>query len=295
MSDKPITEMNASFNYIFDRLCMSYPASEARAIARLVLETRFGLTPIDICMGRDRTFSLEERRNLENIVKRLSQKEPVQYVLGQTDFCGRTFSVAPGVLVPRPETEELTEWIIRDEKASGFSSPDILDIGTGSGCIAITLSQELPQAQVSAIDISPQALAIARENAERLGAAVNFRCQDILDSPSKEQDSPLWDIIVSNPPYIPSGDIPGLDASVRDYEPHMALDGGADGLDFYRAICAHWRSVLHPGSRLCFEVGIGQADDVLRLMRSVGFGDLEILPDPAGIPRVVLGALYQEI
>ena len=183
MSDKPITEMNASFNYIFDRLCMSYPASEARAIARLVLETRFGLTPIDICMGRDRTFSLEERRDLENIVKRLSQKEPVQYVLGQTDFCGRTFSVAPGVLVPRPETEELTEWIIRDEKASGFSSPDILDIGTGSGCIAITLSQELPQAQVSAIDISPQALAIARENAERLGAAVNFRCQDILDSP----------------------------------------------------------------------------------------------------------------
>ena len=98
-----------------------------------------------------------------------------------------------------------------------------------------------------------------------------------------------------SPPYIPSGDIPGLDASVRDYEPHMALDGGADGLDFFRAICAHWRSVLHPGSRLCFEVGIGQADDVLRLMRSVGFGDLEILPDPAGIPRVVLGDLYQEI
>ena len=180
LSDKPITEMNASFNYIFDRLCMSYPASEARAIARLVLETRFGLTPIDICMGRDRTFSLEERRELENIVKRLSQKEPVQYVLGQTDFCGRTFSVAPGVLVPRPETEELTEWIIQDEKASGFSSPDILDIGTGSGCIAITLSQELPQAQVSAIDISTQALAIARKNAERLGAAVDFRCQDIL-------------------------------------------------------------------------------------------------------------------
>ena len=287
--------MNASFKYIFDKLSTAYPEREARAIARLVLETRFGLTQVDICMGRERTFSLEERRDLENIVKRLSQKEPVQYVLGQADFCGRTFSVAPGVLVPRPETEELTKWIIRDEKESGFSLPCILDIGTGSGCIAITLSQELPQAQVSAIDISPQALAIARENAKRLGAAVDFRQQDVLDSPSKGQDSPLWDIIVSNPPYIPSGDIPGLDASVRDYEPHMALDGGADGLDFYRAICAHWRSVLHPGSRLCFEVGIGQADDVLRLMRSVGFGDLEILPDPAGIPRVVLGDLYQEI
>ena len=104
-----------------------------------------------------------------------------------------------------------------------------------------------------------------------------------------------FDCIVSNPPYIPTGDLPGLDPSVRDYEPHMALDGGADGLDFYRAILRHWPAVLHPGSRLYFEVGIGQADDVLRLMRSVGFGDLEILPDPAGIPRVVLGALYQEI
>ena len=124
---------------------------------------------------------------------------------------------------------------------------------------------------------------------------MDFRCQDILDSPSKDQDSPLWDIIVSNPPYIPSGDIPGLDASVRDYEPHMALDGGADGLDFFRAICAHWRSVLHPGSRLCFEVGIGQADDVLRLMRSVGFGDLEITPDLNGIPRVVEGVLCSEL
>ena len=287
--------MNASFNYIFDRLCMSYPASEARAIARLVLETRFGLTPIDICMGRDRTFSLEERRDLENIVKRLSQKEPVQYVLGQTDFCGRTFSVAPGVLVPRPETEELTEWIIRDEKASGFSSPDILDIGTGSGCIAITLSQELPQAQVSAIDISPQALAIARENAERLGAAVNFRCQDILDSPSKEQDSPLWDIIVSNPPYIPTGDLPGLDPSVRDYEPHMALDGGADGLDFYRNLAGEWKNALTVGGKIFLEVGIGQADDVLRLLRAQGFGDLEITKDLNGIPRVVHGTLWGEL
>ena len=143
MSDKPITEMNASFKYIFDKLSTAYPEREARAIARLVLETRFGLTQVDICMGRERTFSLEERRDLENIVKRLSQKEPVQYVLGQADFCGRTFSVAPGVLVPRPETEELTKWIIRDEKESGFSLPCILDIGTGSGCIAITLSQEL--------------------------------------------------------------------------------------------------------------------------------------------------------
>ena len=287
--------MNASFKYIFDKLSTAYPEREARAIARLVLETRFGLTQVDICMGRERTFSLEERRNLENIVKRLSQKEPVQYVLGQADFCGRTFSVAPGVLVPRPETEELTKWIIRDEKESGFSLPCILDIGTGSGCIAITLSQELPQAQVSAIDISPQALAIARENAERLGAAVDFRHQDILDSPSKGQDSPLWDIIVSNPPYIPHGDIPGLDHSVKDYEPHLALDGGEDGLDFYRAISEKWKAALAPGGRLYFEVGIGQADAVLRIMRAQGFGDIQVVKDHNDIPRVVFGTLCGEV
>ena len=280
--------MNASFNYIFDRLCMSYPASEARAIARLVLETRFGLTPIDICMGRDRTFSLEERRDLENIVKRLSQKEPVQYVLGQTDFCGRTFSVAPGVLVPRPETEELTEWIIRDEKASGFSSPDILDIGTGSGCKAITLSQELPQAQVSAIDISPQALAIARENAERLGAAVNFRCQDILDSPSKEQDSPLWDIIVSNPPYICEHEREDMEENVLRYEPSQALFvPDHDPLLFYREIGHKAARLLDAGGRLFFEVHEDYACGVCTLLSGQGFVGVECRCDMNGKPRMV--------
>ena len=144
-------------------------------------------------------------------------------------------------------------------------------------------------------ELSDGALRVCRQNIRRCGLTgrVTAMQLDALRPPLQRLGD--FDCIVSNPPYIPSGDIPGLDASVRDYEPHMALDGGADGLDFYRAICAHWRSVLHPGSRLCFEVGIGQADDVLRLMRSVGFGDLEILPDPAGIPRVVLGDLYQEI
>ena len=136
---------------------------------------------------------------------------------------------------------------------------------------------------------------VCRQNIRRNGLTgrVTAMQLDALRPPVQRLGD--FDCIVSNPPYIPSGDIPGLDASVRDYEPHMALDGGADGLDFYRAILRHWPAVLHPGSRLYFEVGIGQADDVLRLMRGVGFGDLEILPDPAGIPRVVLGALYQEI
>ena len=170
---------------------MSYPASEARAIARLVLETRFGLTPIDICMGRDRTFSLEERRDLENIVKRLSQKEPVQYVLGQTDFCGRTFSVAPGVLVPRPETEELTEWIIRGRKSIRIFIARHIGHRDGQRLHSHhAVPRTAAGAGVRHRHRPRQALAIARKNAERLGAAVDFRCQDILDSPSKEQDSP---------------------------------------------------------------------------------------------------------
>lgn len=288
MSDKPITEMNASFKYIFDKLSTAYPEREARAIARLVLENRFGLTQVDICMGRERTFSLEERRDLENIVKRLSQKEPVQYVLGQTDFCGRTFSVAPGVLVPRPETEELTEWIIRDEKASGFSSPCILDIGTGCGCIAVTLSQELPQAQVSAIDISPQALAIARENAERLGAAVNFRCQDILDSPSKGQDSPLWDIIVSNPPYICEHEREEMEENVLRYEPSQALFvPDQDPLLFYRAIGEYAVKMLKEGGRLYVEINRAYGWETARLFQHLGLRDIIVRKDLYGNERMV--------
>ena len=267
--------MNASFNYIFDRLCMSYPASEARAIARLVLETRFGLTPIDICMGRDRTFSLEERRDLENIVKRLSQKEPVQYVLGQTDFCGRTFSVAPGVLVPRPETEELTEWIIRDEKASGFSSPDILDIGTGSGCIAITLSQELPQAQVSAIDISPQALAIARKNAE--GGVIPMTV-NALERPDRALGE--FHCIVSNPPYICEHEREDMEENVLRYEPSQALFvPDHDPLLFYRAIGEYAVKTLKEDGRLYVEINRAYGWETTRLFQSLGLRDVTLKKD----------------
>ena len=273
--------MNASFKYIFDKLSTAYPEREARAIARLVLETRFGLTQVDICMGRERTFSLEERRDLENIVKRLSQKEPVQYVLGQADFCGRTFSVAPGVLVPRPETEELTKWIIRDEKESGFSLPCILDIGTGSGCIAITLSQELPQAQVSAIDISPQALAIARENAERLGAAVDFRHQDILDSP-------FWDIIVSNPPYICEHEREDMEENVLRYEPSQALFvPDHDPLLFYRAIGEYAVKMLKEGGRLYVEINRAYGRETARLFQHLGLRDIIVRKDLYGNERMV--------
>ncbi len=281
--------MNASFRYIFDRLRTSYPAGEARAIARLVLETRFGLTQVDVCTGRDRTFSPEERRDLENIVNRLSQKEPVQYVLGQADFCGRAFSVAPGVLVPRPETEELTEWVIRDGKASGIPSPRILDIGTGSGCIAVTLSRELPQARVSAVDISPQALVVARENAERLGASVDFRQRDILASPPEDRDAtPPWDIIVSNPPYVCEHEREDMEENVLRYEPPQALFvPDYDPLLFYRAIGEYAVKTLEEDGRLYVETNRAYWRENAGLLQSLGLRDITVRKDSHDNERMI--------
>ena len=237
--------------------------------------------------------SPELERRVRDLVDRHLAGEPVAYLIGEWEFYGLPLDISRDVLIPRPDTEVLAEQAIGYIKTLGECR--VLDLCAGSGCIGLAVASQAPQSRVVLGEVSDGALKICRQNIRRNGLTgrVTAMQLDALRPPVQRLGD--FDCIVSNPPYIPSGDIPGLDVSVRDYEPHMALDGGADGLDFYRAICAHWRSVLHPGSRLCFEVGIGQADDVLRLMRSVGFGDLEILPDPAGIPRVVLGDLYQEI
>lgn len=237
--------------------------------------------------------SPEVEKSARELVKRHLAGEPVAYLIGEWEFYGLPLDISESVLIPRPDTETLAEaaigWLRQQE------APRVLDLCAGSGCLGLAIASQVPAARVVLGELSDGALRVCRQNIRRNGLTgrVTAMQLDALRPPVQRLGD--FDCIVSNPPYIPTGDLPGLDPSVRDYEPHMALDGGADGLDFYRAICAHWRSVLYPGSRLCFEVGIGQADDVLRLMRSVGFGDLEILPDPAGIPRVVLGDLYQEI
>ena len=227
------------------------------------------------------------------LARRRLAGEPVAYLIGEWEFYGLPLDISPAVLIPRPDTEVLATKLI--DAARGAGACRILDLCAGSGCIGLAAAANLPNARVLLGDYDEEALKICRQNIRRSGllGRVTPMPADALEPPTRQLGE--FDCIVCNPPYIPTGDIAGLDVSVRDYEPRSALDGGADGLDFYRAICAHWRSVLHPGSRLCFEVGIGQAAAVLRLMRSVGFGDLEILPDPAGIPRVVLGDLYQEI
>ena len=234
---------------------------------------------------------------VEQQVERLAQRhlagEPVAYLIGEWEFYGLPLDISESVLIPRPDTEVLVEQVL--SRLQGVSEPRILDLCAGSGCVGLALAKHLPGSRVVLGELDEGALRICRQNIRRndlTGRVVSLQMNALEKPPAHLGE---FDAIVSNPPYIPDGDIAGLDVSVRDYEPHLALRGGEDGLDFYRAICAQWRTALRADGRLLFEVGIGQADDVLRIMRSCGFGDVEITPDLNGILRVVSGILCTEV
>ena len=232
---------------------------------------------------------------LAELAAQRMQRVPLQYLAGEWDFLGLTFKVGPGVLCPRADSEVVCETAIELLQQMGKPEPRVLDLCAGSGCIGLALAKNAPESHVVLGELDEGALRICRQNIRRndlTGRVVSLQL-DAREKPPAHLGE--FDCIVSNPPYIPDGDIAELDASVRDYEPHLALRGGADGLDFYRAIAGHWTAALRVGGRLLFEVGIGQADEVLRTMRSVGFGDLEITPDLNGIPRVVEGVLCSEL
>ena len=234
---------------------------------------------------------------VEQQVQRLAQRhldgEPVAYLIGEWEFYGLPLDISESVLIPRPDTEVLVDCALSRLKT--VPEPRILDLCAGSGCVGLALARHLPGSRVVLGELDEGALRICRQNIRRsdLSGRVVPLQMNALERPLPHLGE--FDAIVSNPPYIPDGDIPGLDPSVRDYEPHLALKGGADGLDFYRAISARWPAALRTGGCLLFEVGIGQADDVLRIMRSSGFGDIEITPDLNGIPRVVSGVLCEEV
>lgn len=222
-----------------------YGNGEARAVTDYVLDVCFGLSKADIMCGAVEEMTAEKTAELNKIFGRLTEGEPVQYVLGRAEFCGRWFSVRPGVLIPRPETEELCAWITADSKAS--ASPKVLDIGTGSGCIAITLQLDMPESKVTAWDISADALDVARENAQQLGANVNFVKLDALNAKPEGE----WDLIVSNPPYICEKEKKDMAVNVLEHEPHTALFvPDADPLLFYRAITRLAVQTLSKGGRL---------------------------------------------
>ena len=372
-----------TYNQLWKRLTAIYNEREAQAIVRTVLDALFGMSLTDICLGKVTQLSADDTTRLEKIMQRLEKSEPVQYVLGAGWFAGRLFDVAPGVLIPRPETEDLVKWACDEakekekednskeergkeemevsekgeapkkeeqplstplkeekeglrkgkdasqkeeqplssplkeeeeglrkgedasqkeeqhlssllksnkevsEKGEEVPHPSILDIGTGSGCIAITVALALPQARVTAWDISTDALAIAAGNAHRLGASVRFEHQDALSAPDDEE---RWDVIVSNPPYICDKERADMSDNVLSYEPELALFvPDSDPLLFYRAIARYASKALKPGGRLLFETNTAYAHEVAQAMANEGFTAIEVRNDCFGKPRMVKG------
>ncbi len=261
------------------RLLSVYPQREARALYMLVMEVAFGLTPTQVLTGKDNKLSSDKQALLQNIIDRLLRKEPVQYILGQADFCGHTFHVAPGVLIPRPETEGLVRLI-------GQHSPtpcSVLDIGTGSGCIAVSLA--LMGHKLTAMDVSADALKIARENARTLQVNVDF-CQEDILHPSHTQQQ--WDVIVSNPPYVCQREAGQMDSNVLDYEPHLALFvPDDDPLLFYRAITLFAVKHLTANGRLYFEINQEYPAETASLLEQAGFRKVEVHTDCFDKPRFI--------
>lgn len=257
----------------------------ARLDAELLTAHALGTTRVRLYLDLDRPLLPDELAAIRELVGRRRKREPVAYVLGKRDFYGRTFIVSPAVLVPRPDTEVVVEETMRRMPVD--RPLRVLDVCTGSGCIGLTIAAERANTSVDLVDLSAAALAVARENAEALGLSARARpFEGDLYAPVANE--PPYDVIISNPPYIEARVIETLEPEVLS-EPKMALDGGADGLDFYRRLCAGLASRLVPGGLVAFEVGAGQASDVAALMRDAGVSDVIIRKDYGDIERVVLG------
>ena len=267
------------YETLWRRLTSLYETNEAKAIVRWVLDVCFGLSMADILCGKVGELSISNQTELEEIMQRLENGEPVQYIIGIADFCGRQFHVEPSVLIPRPETGELCQWVIDDNRQS---SPRILDVGTGSGCIAITLALEMPEAIVTAWDISDEALRIAKNNANSLGVNITFEQCDILNiSPDS-----CYDLIVSNPPYINNKEREGMAKNVLDHEPHLALFAPDDNpIIFYQRIGDYAWQNLNPGGKLYFELNPLTADLVSDYLQHFGFSEIELRQDTFGKQR----------
>jgi release factor glutamine methyltransferase len=230
----------------------------------------------------DEELSSAETGRYTELLGRRFKGEPIQYITGEAEFYGLPFRVTPEVLIPRPETEHLVEKVL--ELAASYAEPRIVDVGTGSGIIAVAVAHKLPAATVTAIDLSSSALAIAQENAKRNGVAgsIRFLEGDLLAPVAEER----FEIVVSNPPYVPASDRATLTVEVRDYEPAPALFAGDDGLNVYRRLIPEAFSALIPGGYVALEIGYGQSTAIAELLTRSGFAQIEFFPDLKDIPRV---------
>ena len=294
-----------TYQQLWQSITPLYDAGEAQAIVRTVLDVEYGMTLTDIICGKVNELSADEGRKLEEIIIRLQKGEPVQYVLGEADFAGRPFHVEPGVLIPRTETAELCQWIEKDiiEKSivsSGDSPEDssgnspqatddaklILDICTGSGCIAITLGLNIPNSEVTGWDISEDALRIAQGNVEMMKAGnVRIEHQDALALPKAAAAA---DLIVSNPPYICEKEKADMEKNVLEHEPSLALFvPDEDPLKFYRAIAEYASSALKSGGALYFEINPIYEKETREMLLRLDFKDIETKEDAFGKKRMM--------
>ena len=280
--------------YISTRAALKRAGVEAYSLeARLLVSHAVGKSKEAFLRDLRLYTSTENEQKINALLQRRLAGEPLAYLIGEWEFYGLPLDISPAVLIPRPDTEVLATKLI--DAARGAGACRILDLCAGSGCIGLAAAANLPNARVLLGEYDEEALKICRQNIRRnrLTARVASLKIDAREKPARTLGE--FQFLVSNPPYIPSADIDTLDASVREHEPRLALDGGADGLDFYRVICEKWRDALCENGMLFFEVGIGQADQVLRIMRSHGFGDIQIVKDLNNIPRVVYGTRVETI
>lgn len=269
---------------------------EASAIALMLLEEKAGLSKLQVLTAETAPTDTD---GLLSVARRIAQGTPVQYALGSCNFCGLTFHVAPGVLIPRPETEELVEWATVTltpgpspvgNGRDGTERHTLLDIGTGSGCIAITLARRFPHAHVTATDISPDALRIARQNAQNQGVAIDFIQHDILQDPlcTLSSQRSLYDVVISNPPYVCESEAAQMESNVLDHEPHQALFvPDTHPLLFYEAIARQSLHLLAPGGHLFFEINRRFGHELTTLLHTLGYTDIQLRQDQFGNDRMV--------
>lgn len=261
----------------------------ARLDAEVLLAHALGVDRLYLYLNLERPLSSSERAAYRSLVRRRSSREPVALITGRKEFWSLCFRVAPGILIPRPETEILVEGVvdeIRDKPA-----PWVLEVGTGAGAIAVAVLRENPRARILATDIDPRALQLARRNAEEhlVRESLDLAASDLLEA---VRPGAGFDVVCSNPPYVPGAAIPHLEPEIRDYEPHRALDGGPNGLSVIRRLAVQAARVLRKGGALMMEVGDGQAHSVGRVMtESAGFRDIKTFRDLSGVQRVVKGRL----
>jgi release factor glutamine methyltransferase len=273
--------MKSIANKIHEGLATAYSDGEIKALTRILATELLGVSQMAFYMKDDIALTAEQEALLNDAIERLQKHEPIQYILGYSDFCGLRFKVTPATLIPRPETSELVEWIANESN----DTENILDIGTGSGCIAVSLAHKMPQSKVTAWDISPDALAVATENSKANGCAVEFEEVDIL---AYEPTGELFDIIVSNPPYIKENEKAAMHSNVLDWEPHTALFvPDSDPLLFYRTIAEKGLKLLKPGGRIYFEINRAHGKETMDMLAAFGYTSIELRKDFAENDRMI--------